>query len=447
MLRALLVKFEMNNSRTRQKTEQDQWMYVLSKTCNFRRMKQFILLFSLFFHVWVSAQVDNTMYGLYQIANPPSFQFASIDPLSGQVNPIGSTVLSTMVNATGSALNPYSQTYSYQDEDSWLSLDLQTGAIVNDVMVSLPNATGNFDNFRFNAADSNMYGLYSQVISDPVTGFVNLDLKLATCDLTTGLVDLISPNSIAQSYTMSGSTIDPYLMVYYFESEGKFMGIDLYNGEIYSQPTISVDVAGSFFSNFAYSCADTAVYGLIMNNGVKALGKINPQTGVVTTLPTVLSFDNFVMNSGGAIDPINLVYYFQTIDTAGQNKLVGLSLMDGSVASQSVISTVGNYFTMYRIQSDCYLAEPSRLNPLAAVPEMKDIFVHIYPNPAEDFINVKSEFPMNHLEILNADGTLVKRILTNEMDVQVSVESLSDGLYYLRVCSNEASYTERFIKD
>jgi hypothetical protein len=422
-------------------------MNVLPKTCNFKHMKQILIIVTVFFHFVISAQVDNTMYGLYQTMNPPSFQFASIDPLSGQVSPIGSAVLSTMVNATGSALNPYSQTYSYQDEDSWLSLDLQTGAIVNDVMVSLPNATGNFDNFRFNAADSNMYGLYSQVINDPVTGFVNLDLKLATCDLTTGLVNLISPNSIAQSYTMSGSTIDPYLMVYYFESEGKFMGIDLYNGEIYSQPTISVDVAGSFFSNFAYSCADTAVYGLIMNNGVKALGKINPQTGVVTTLPTVLSFDNFVMNSGGAIDPLNLVYYFQTIDTAGQNKLVGLSLLDGSVASQSVISNVGNYFTMYRIQSDCYLAEPSRLNPVASVTELQDIDVRVSPNPAKDFIYVSTEFPMEQIEIVNADGTLIERILTDEMNVQVSVKSLADGLYYLRVCSKEAAFTKRFIKE
>jgi hypothetical protein len=410
-------------------------------------MKKFILLFFSSLNLGLIAQVDNTMYGLYQILNPPSFQFASIDPLSGQVSPIGSAVLSTMVNATGSALNPYSQTFSYQDEDSWLSLDLQTGAVVNDVMVNLPNAAGNFDNFRFNAADSNMYGLYSQVISDPVTGFVNLELKLGTCDLTTGLVSLISPISIAQSYTMSGSTIDPYLMVYYFESEGKFMGIDLYNGQIYSQPTISVDVPGSFFSNFAYSCADTAVYGLIMNNGVKALGKINPQTGVVTTLPTVLAFDNFVMNSGGAIDPVNLVYYFQTIDTASQNKLVGLSLIDGSVVSTSCISTVGNYFTMYRIQSDCYRAEPSRLNPMAALADMQNINVEVSPNPAQDYINVSSEFPMSHLEILNADGTLVTSIKTNEMNVQISVESLAKGLYYLSVYSNEAAFTERFIKD
>jgi hypothetical protein len=141
------------------------------------------------------------------------------------------------------------------------------------------------------------------------------------------------------------------------------------------------------------------------------------------------------------------VYYFQTIDTAGQNKLVGLSLLDGSVASQSVISNVGNYFTMYRIQSDCYLAEPSRLNPVASVTELQDIDVRVSPNPAKDFIYVSTEFPMEQIEIVNADGTLIERILTDEMNVQVSVKSLADGLYYLRVCSKEAAFTKRFIKE
>lgn len=387
------------------------------------------------------------MYGLQQITNPPSFKLASLDPLTGQINTIGSAVLSTMVNATGSALNPYNQTYSFQDEDSWLTVDLQTGTVLSDVMVTLPNATGNFDNFRFNASDSNMYGLYRQVLADPATGFINLDLKLATCDLTTGMVSLISPNSIAQSYTMSGSTIDPYLMVYYFESQGKFVGLDLYNGQIYSQPTISVAGAGSTFGDFAYSCADTSVYGLIMQNGVKALGKINPQTGVVTALPTLLNFDNYVMNSGGAIDPVNMLYYFQTMDTTAQIKLVGLSLVDGSVATQSYISPIGDYFTMYRIQSECYQASPSRLNPMNTLEEMNDLTFQIHPNPVQGMLYLTANTVIDHVEILDVFGQVVERFSPNKLNLYISVEGLADGLYYLRVSSNKTIYTERFIKN
>ncbi len=410
-------------------------------------MKNHLLILSILLTFGLSAQVDNTMYGLYQILNPPSFQLASIDPLTGQISTIGSATLSNTVNATGASLNPYNQTYSYQDEDSWLTLDLQTGTVLNDVMVNLPNTNGYFNNFRFNAADSNMYGLYSQIVTDPITGFITSDLKLATCDLSSGMVNIISPNSVAESYTMSGSTIDPFLMVYYFESEGKFMGLDLYNGQIYSQPAITLSNPGSFFGDFAYSCADTSIYGLVMQNGLKALGKINPQTGVVTELPTVLNYDNYVMNSGGAIDPVNLVYYFQTLDTTSQIKMVGLSLLDGSVVSESNISSNGDYFIMYRIQSECYEANPSRLNPSNTIVEMKDFNIQIQPNPVQDALFLSADMQMDEVEIVNTNGCIVQSYHPNEMDFQIPISTLNNGVYIIRIKSNNSIYTNRFIKN
>jgi hypothetical protein len=127
-----------------------------------------------------------------------------------------------------------------------------------------------------------------------------------------------------------------------------------------------------------------------MENGIKALGKINPQTGVVTALPTLLNFDNYVLNSGGAIDPVNLVYYFQTLDSTSQIKMVGLSLLDGSVASESYISSNGSYFIMYRIQSDCYRANRARLNIVTNQKEIKGLQVQVYPNPAQETLHLNA---------------------------------------------------------
>ena len=408
-------------------------------------MRFIFLGICLSFNLISFAQVDNTMYGLLQTINPPGFQMASIDPLTGVITTIGNAVLSNTVNATGSALNPYSQTFSYQDDDSWLSIDLQSGEVVNDVMATLPNTDGYFDNFRFNAADSNMYGLFRQVSFDPLTGFFSGDIRLATCDLSNGMVNLISSNSIAESFTMSGSTIDPFQMLYHFESEGKFMGIDLYNGEIYSQPTISIAGDGSSFDNFAYSCVDTSIYGLIMQNGVNALGKINPLTGVVTPLPTELNFDNYVLNSGGAIDPENRIYYFQTMDTIGV-KLVGLSLLDGSVASESYLDS-NSYFIMYRIQSDCYRADRARLNLITNISEINAWDVEIHPNPAQEVLQLNADKPINQIEIIDALGRLVQIYHPNESHFQVPTASLFKGLYYLRVRSSESFNTKRFIKN
>lgn len=410
-------------------------------------MKKLLLITLSLLSTELTAQIDNTMYGLYRILNPTSVQLSSIDPLTGIITPIGAAnTLSTTINSTGAALNPYNMSYTYQDEDSWLSVDLQNGAVLNDVTVTLPNTIGDFNNFRFNTADTNMYGLYSQVIYDPLTGIITGDMRLATCDLTSGAVSIISPTSVAQSYTMTGSAIDPYLMVYYFESEGKFVGLDLYNGQIYSDPMITLMGNGITFDNFAYSCADTTMYGLIMENGVKALGKINVNTGVVTQLPTLLDFDNYIMNSGGAIDPSNLVYYFQTMDSVGI-KLVGLSLIDGSVVSQVLVSSVGNYFDMYRIQSDCYQAEPTRANPATASIQEQNASVKLYPNPVQEELHIDVSSQIEGIEILQVNGSVIYSQNSNETSVRISVAGLSPGLYLVNLKTKAGSESYRFIKN
>jgi hypothetical protein len=410
-------------------------------------MKKILLILLAFLSTELSAQIDNTMYGLYRILNPTSVQLASIDPITGIITPIGAAnTLSTSINATGAALNPYNMSYTYQDEDSWLSVDLLNGAILNDVTVTLPNTSGSFNNFRFNTADTNMYGLYSQIIYDPLTGAYTGDMRLGTCDLSNGNVTVISPSSIAQSFTMTGSAIDPYLMVYYFESEGKFVGLDLYNGQIYSDPMITLMGNGITFDNFAYSCADTTMYGLIMENGVKALGKINVTTGVVTQLPTLLDFDNYIMNSGGAIDPINLVYYFQTMDSTGI-KLVGLSLIDGSVVSQVVVSSIGNYFDMYRIQSDCYQAEPTRANPATASIREQNVAVKLFPNPVHEELFIEASSPIEGIEIQQLNGSILYSHISNDTSERISVAGLSPGIYLVNLKTKTGSETYRFIKN
>jgi hypothetical protein len=314
-------------------------------------------------------------------------------------------------------------------------------------MVSLPNATGNFDNFKFNTSDTTMYGLFSQVLYNPITGVYSGDMRLATCDLSTGQVSLISPASVASSYVMAGSSIDPHLMVYYFISEGKLMGIDLYNGAVYSQPLISIPSGGDSFDNFAYSCVDTTMYGLIMNNGVgvQSLGKINATTGVVTALSTPLNFNNYIMNGGATIDPINLIYYFETMDNNAQIYLVGLSLIDGSIVSNAMLPPSGAYFDMARIDGDCYGALPSRLNPSLQLAE-SDLSLSIAPNPSSDLVTVNSNSQIEYLRCYGMDGKIALEI-TMDGDNQFSVKALPKGIYFIDVHSGNSSNTIKLLKE
>jgi len=393
---------------------------------------------ALFAPVLTFAQLGNNMYGLHRQMNPSSVEFVEIDPTTGIMTPIGNQVLSTTINLTGVALNPYNLSYSYQDDNSWLSLSLQDGSIISDVTVNLPNTTGDFNNFRFNTADSVMYGLYSQVIYDPNTGTYAGDMRLASCNLSTGLVNLISTSSIATSYTMAGAVINPHLMVYYFISEDKLKGLDLYNGSIYSEPIITIPSGGNSFDNFAYNCADTTMYGLIMQSGVKCLGKIDAATGIVTALPTLLNLPNYIMNAA-SIDPINGIYYFETMSNTGV-LLVGLSLQDGSIVSSVEIPNDA-YFDMFRIDSDCYEAYPTRVNPAAHLSAQEATSLQFGPNPFSTSIKVKSIPEPTEIKLFNPLGQTFPITWSYTNELHIDFPELDNGAYWLSISNATGNET------
>lgn len=385
---------------------------------------------------------SGTMFGLYRQMSPPSVSLVSMDPTTGVITPIGNQVLSTTINLSGVSLNPYNFSYNYQDGDSWLSLSLLDGTILSDVTVTYPNATGDFNNFRFNTADSIMYGLYSQVVFNPTTGTYSGDMRLASCELSTGLVTLISPTSITSNYTMAGSAINPHLMVYYFITEGKLRGLDLYNGTVFSDPVITIPSGGNSFDNFAYSCADTTMYGLIMENGVKCLGKIDATTGVVTPLPTLLNLDNYIMNAA-TIDPVNGVYYFETM-IGNDVVLLGISLVDGSIVSSATIAN-GFYFDMFKMDSDCFEAAAMRPNPAASLSSQLSIDFKVFPNPSHGLFTVTSEKEITEISLCDAQGKVIFQDLIKDNSTIISTDNFAPGVYLLKATFSDQTIVKRIV--
>jgi hypothetical protein len=59
---------------------------------------------------------------------------------------------------------------------------------------------------------------------------------------------------------------------------------------------------------------------------------------------------------------------------------------------------------------------------------------------------LNSKNAIQQVDIVNADGTLVERIKTNEMNLQIPIESFANGIYFLKISSYNVLFTERFIK-
>jgi len=223
-------------------------------------------------------------------------------------------------------------------------------------------------------------------------------------------------------------------MVYYFISEGSLKGLDLYNGSIFSQPLITIPSGGDSFDNFAYNCGDTTMYGLIMQNGVKCLGKIDAATGIVTPLATQLNLPNYIMNAA-TIDPLGGIYYFETMSNTGV-VLMGLSLIDGSIVSAVEIPN-GAYFDMFRIESDCFEAFPTRFNPAVNVTTQQQNALEFGPNPFSTFIEVNLSEKPTEVKLHNAMGQAFDISWDFTTELHVDFPNLEKGFYWLTIESSK----------
>lgn len=409
------------------------------------------------------SQISNTIYGLARRSNPASVYLSTIDLQSGQLNILSQTSASTSINLTGAALNPYENQYYFIGDSGLSSLNLSNGILSNAVLVSNPISQSYFDNFRFNNSDSLVYGLARRNSIDPITGFNVGEMYLSTINPSSGVISQISTSSIGNGFAYAGNAIDPHKMVYYYSDGAKFVGLDMYNGNIYSNPNFSFPDGGSIFTNFTYNCSDTAVYGLVQTNYYTEiydpnlmqniqvfdsssfhLGKINPETGVVNRISNQsIGINSYSMNGSSTIDSDNLVYYFISGNSQNSTQINGVSLVTGLVVSQTIIPT-GYYFDLMRIQSDCFGANPTRL--VASIDEKSTQNLKLYPNPVTDYFTIQSDFQIEIFEIYSSDGTKICHGKTNSNEIKVNASDWKQGVYFVRIISNGKDEMIKIVK-
>ncbi len=426
----------------------------------------FVLLFC-FTYTFSFSQLGNTMYGLAR-NNPNGVFLATMDPVTGIATNISPISISSGINLTGAALNPYTNQFCFFGDGGLKSIDLTTGQVTSTAAINNPNGTGYFDLFRFNTSDSLMYGLSRRNIPNPQTGGLMGTMYLATIDANTGTITEISPTSIGQGFAFSGSAIDPHQMVFYYSNGAQLVGLDMYNGSIFSNPTLSYPNGGQYFDNFTYSCADTSLYGLVRTNyysqfydpqtmmttqvfdsAAVHLGKVNPTTGEVTKISTQsLGVGSFSINGSSTIDPVNLIYYFIGGSSSGL-AIYGVSLQTGLVVSQGTMSNANaQYFDMMRIQSDCYESQPIRFAPSASNQELlaNTLAVQAFPNPFSDELHISAETALQKIELYHANGALLFEMELSGKEITLDTHAFANGVYFLKASGSQGVTCVKIVK-
>jgi hypothetical protein len=167
---------------------------------------------------------DSMIYGLARKFSPPAIYLASIHPSTGVISLISSSSLSNGYVMSGSALDPFTKTYYYINENNHIiGIDLISGNIKSSAPVT--NVNGDyFDEIEFNASDKTIYGLARK------TG--PAEVRLAKINPSTGAVTNISLASLSTSENALNSLFDPCNNVYYYVSELGCMRVNASNGQL-----------------------------------------------------------------------------------------------------------------------------------------------------------------------------------------------------------------------
>ncbi|MFZ4614544.1 MAG: T9SS type A sorting domain-containing protein, partial [Bacteroidia bacterium] len=388
------------------------------------------------FYTYTYNPVDSSI--ISQQFDSSALRLGTINPATGYVSNQGSFAFSESINLTGASLNPYENSFVFIGANNINTLNLTDGTLTASSGLSNPNGQGYFDNFRFNNADSIMYGLSRRNYTNPITGQVTGAVYLAKTNTTTGVITEISTSPVAQGFAMAGSVVDPHQMVYYFSTGSNLIGIDIYDGSIFSDVPFN-NPNGMAFDNFTYSCADTSIYGLIRQNYFSAnqqfdsstikLGKINPNTGLVTEVsPYSIFSGGYSLNAGSTIDPDGMIYYFGN----GQ-AIIGVSLITGLVVSnQSYSFEDGMYFDLMRNNQNCITARAERFANFATtiVDKNEAENFSVYPNPSTGVFIFKDTKNLNSVEVYSILG---EKILSQTNQKTINLNGFSKGVYFARI--------------
>jgi hypothetical protein len=71
----------------------------------------------------------------------------------------------------------------------------------------------------------------------------------------------------------------------------------------------------------------------------------------------------------------------------------------------------------------------------------------VFPNPAEDVVNITAPTNVNKVEVFSLDGKMVKgNNVVGSTNVKLNVEDLESGIYVLKVYADRQTHVARIIK-
>ncbi|MCB2221071.1 MAG: T9SS type A sorting domain-containing protein [Bacteroidetes bacterium] len=112
------------------------------------------------------------------------------------------------------------------------------------------------------------------------------------------------------------------------------------------------------------------------------------------------------------------------------------------------ISVTGIYEYFVTAVYDEGESDPSNtwtVDVITGVDELLDLSTRIYPNPATEIVNIKSDFIINTITVYNYAGQMMQSEKVNKTEYQFNTSDFHTGIYFFQIDTEEGMISKRII--
>lgn len=117
--------------------------------------------------------------------------------------------------------------------------------------------------------------------------------------------------------------------------------------------------------------------------------------------------------------------------------------------STLLMNETGTCWSAYYIENVCVALDPADCDYLLSSPSTAPKpMIEIYPNPAFDLVTIRSDQPIDKVEMVDGMGRKVAlKEQRGQSSLQLSISKLNKGVYVLRVFSKNSFSTHKILKE
>jgi len=102
-----------------------------------------------------------------------------------------------------------------------------------------------------------------------------------------------------------------------------------------------------------------------------------------------------------------------------------------------------NYYRVKQVSNK----NPSAYSPVKCVQLVRAFEIFLWPNPSTDVLYVMSPFMTGSMDIFDATGILVRKIVIVDFTTSISTIGLAAGIYFLHIRHADIYTVQQFIKE